>query len=135
MAHCMHLFYRSSRGNFNNPTALARVDYPWDSLPAGTRVCDIGGGRGHVVMALLGAHPHLRVVVQDLPSVIDEAKKVCLNMASIHMASIKISPFQVWQADKPNSLKDGQAALVPLDFFAETPVPECDFYYVRIGRF
>ena len=54
-------------------------DYPWASLPAGTRVCDIGGGRGHVSMALLDAHAHLRVVVQDLPNVIEDAEKVCLK--------------------------------------------------------
>ena len=52
------------------------VDYPWASFPAGTRVCDVGGGKGHVAMALLKAHPHLKVVVQDLPGVIDDANKV-----------------------------------------------------------
>jgi len=31
-----------------------------------------------------------------------------------------------------DSLADGGATLVSLDFFAATPVPGCEFYYVSI---
>ena len=48
-------------------------------------MCDIGGGRGHVAMALLDKHPHLSVVLQDLPRVIDDAEKVCDEMKVGHM--------------------------------------------------
>jgi len=32
-------------------------------------------------------------------------------------------------------LQNGRAELVPLDFFAGTPVRDCDFYYVRASSF
>ena len=36
-------------------------------------------------MALLDKHPHLSVVLQDLPRVIDDAEKVCDEMKVGHM--------------------------------------------------
>jgi len=75
LARCKHLniCYQSTCYAYSDVTYL---DYPWDTLPAGTRVCDIGGNKGYVSMALLQKHAHLKVIVQDLPNVIEDAKKV-----------------------------------------------------------
>jgi hypothetical protein len=53
-----------------------RLAYPWEQVPKGSRVCDIGGNIGHVMLNLLRAQSHLQAVVQDLPSVIVPAKEV-----------------------------------------------------------
>lgn len=50
--------------------------YPWASLPEGTTVCDLGGGNGHVTLDLIRSFPQLRIVLQDLQSVVDEGRKV-----------------------------------------------------------
>ena len=50
--------------------------YPWASLPAGSVLCDLGGGKGHVTKRILGEYPHLRAVIQDLGPVIEDAKQV-----------------------------------------------------------
>ena len=47
-------------------------------MPAGTTFCDVGGGIGSVSMALVKAHPHLKVTLQDLPNVIEQASEVSL---------------------------------------------------------
>jgi hypothetical protein len=35
------------------------------------RVCDVGGGQGHLLCSLLVTHPHLRGTVFDLPAVVE----------------------------------------------------------------
>ena len=50
--------------------------YPWASQKADATVCDVAGGNGHVTMGLLKAHPHLKLVLQDQPQVLDQAREV-----------------------------------------------------------
>ncbi|KAJ6628890.1 S-adenosyl-L-methionine-dependent methyltransferase [Mycena sp. CBHHK59/15] len=86
--------------------------YPWEILPPDTVICDVGSGNGHATLELLKKFPKLKVVLQDLPSIIDQGKEYL---------------------DKENldsSLKK-QIQLVPFDFFKDTPVEKCDFYYIR----
>jgi hypothetical protein len=42
--------------------------------PSGHTVCDVGGGTGALLETLLGAHPHLRGVLFELPEVIERAR-------------------------------------------------------------
>ncbi|KAH7098955.1 S-adenosyl-L-methionine-dependent methyltransferase [Auriculariales sp. MPI-PUGE-AT-0066] len=86
--------------------------FPWRSVSEGTKVCDIGGNHGYVSRALLKAHPHLRVVVQDLPDVISRAQKI-------------------WEMECPELLREAKAELVPVDFFKEPLYPGCDYYYLK----
>ena len=47
------------------------VDHgPWELLPAGGTVVDIGGSHGEAVLAIARKFPSLHFVVQDLPSTI-----------------------------------------------------------------
>lgn len=48
--------------------------YPWSSLPEGSTIVDVGGSKGHASVAIAEAHPSLKLIVQDLPEVINEAK-------------------------------------------------------------
>lgn len=52
--------------------AVARR-YDW---PAEARVCDVGGGTGALLAAVVGAHPHMRGVLFDLPEVVAKAAPV-----------------------------------------------------------
>ncbi|KAJ6607417.1 S-adenosyl-L-methionine-dependent methyltransferase [Mycena sp. CBHHK59/15] len=98
-------------GEVTGKAMLPKV-YPWASLPAGTVICDVGGGNGHATVELLKAFPLLKFVVQDLPGVIDQGKK-----------------FIRAEITDPNLRK--RVEYVPLNFFEGIPVQECDFYYVR----
>jgi methylase of polypeptide subunit release factors len=50
--------------------------YDWAAVPEGSAVCDIGSGKGNYTLALLKAFPHLKIVLQDQPNVMQEAKEV-----------------------------------------------------------
>ncbi|KAL4860742.1 hypothetical protein BDV12DRAFT_204734 [Aspergillus spectabilis] len=56
-----------------SPDFLIR-GYPWVDLPKGAVVVDLGGSDGHVGRLIKRANPKIRVVVQDLEGVIEEAK-------------------------------------------------------------
>lgn len=49
---------------------LVEEMFDFSSLPEGSTVVDVGGGRGHLSRRVLQKHPHLRFIVQDLPAVI-----------------------------------------------------------------
>lgn len=46
--------------------------YDFAALPSGAIVVDVGGSQGHIALAIVRQFPHLKVVVQDLPSVVDQ---------------------------------------------------------------
>ncbi|KAJ3892042.1 S-adenosyl-L-methionine-dependent methyltransferase [Lentinula edodes] len=97
-------------GDVTGKGFLAKV-YPWTSLPADTTVCDIGGGNGHVTMSLMKAHPHIKLVLQDQPQVIEMARKF-------------------WAKEYPKAIENQRVEFVPFDFFKDSAVQGCDFYYV-----
>jgi hypothetical protein len=53
---------------------LISLDFPWQDLLPGTTICDVGGGVGDILMGLAKAHPHLKLTLQDTPTVIDKAR-------------------------------------------------------------
>ena len=48
-------------------------DYEFSSIRT---ICDVGGGHGHLICALLGAHPHLSGLVLDLPEVFEDPSQL-----------------------------------------------------------
>jgi len=90
---------------------MLRKVYPWGQVPPNAKVCDVGGGNGHVMLGLLKAHKHLHAIVQDLPAVVEDAKKF-------------------WDTELPTAVCSKQVEFLPLDFFKETPVKGCDYYYL-----
>jgi len=64
-------------------------------------------------LQLARAHPNLRLILQDLPERIQQARS------------------EVWPKECPEAIAEGRIAFEPIDFFASSPVPGCDVYYVR----
>ena len=90
-----------------------RVEFPWKELGNCATVCDVAGGIGNMSLQLAKAHPNLRLILQDLPERIQQAKN------------------EVWPKECPEAIAEGRITFEPLDFFASSPVPGCDVYYVR----
>ncbi|KAL4250264.1 O-methyltransferase COMT-type [Abortiporus biennis] len=84
-------------------------DYPWAELGDAT-IVDVGGGVGGMCMDLSRDYPKLNFVIEDRPSVIDQA-------------------LAVWQKECPEAL--ARAKFLPHDFFIEQPVKNADVYILR----
>lgn len=54
--------------------------FDWNSLPKDSVVVDVGGGIGIATMPLAQRFPDLNIVIQDLPKVVDEGKKVFIHV-------------------------------------------------------
>jgi len=52
------------------------LGFDWAVIPNGT-VVDVGGGVGTQSLTVAREYPDMNFVIQDLPSVIEDAKKVC----------------------------------------------------------
>ncbi|KIK66536.1 hypothetical protein GYMLUDRAFT_935360 [Collybiopsis luxurians FD-317 M1] len=89
---------------------LAKV-YPWASQPLDTTICDVAGSNGYVTMNLCKVYPHLKVVLQDQGPTVAIAE-------------------QFWAREHPTALEKNRVRFVPFNFFNETPVEGCDFYYL-----
>ncbi|CAK1355445.1 6-hydroxytryprostatin B O-methyltransferase [Cercospora beticola] len=64
--------------------------YPWHLLTegAGHLVVDVGGGPGHVAMALAEKYPSLRFQVQDLPETVQVGAKNCPEHLRKHVTFV-----------------------------------------------
>ncbi len=56
-----------------------RTAYAWDQVPRDAIICDVGGGNGHAMLGLIKEYPHIKVVLQDLPAVVQQGKDVSRN--------------------------------------------------------
>lgn len=88
-------------------------DFPWNKLPAGTIVCDIGGGVGDISVQLAKCYPTLHLILHDLPKQIEDAEK------------------RFWPRHCPEAITDHRIEFIPLDFFKECPRKHSDIYFVR----
>ncbi|KAF9465798.1 S-adenosyl-L-methionine-dependent methyltransferase [Collybia nuda] len=86
--------------------------YPWGACQPGTTICDVGGGNGHIMLDLVSPFPQLKFVIQDTPAVLEQAK-------------------ELWGKERPDFVQKSLVSFQPLDFFKETPVASCDYYYLR----
>lgn len=59
-------------GGAQDPSLIVN-SFDWGALGEG-RVVDLGGGNGHISIAVAKAFLHLRVVVEDLPSNVEPAR-------------------------------------------------------------
>jgi ubiquinone/menaquinone biosynthesis C-methylase UbiE len=103
--------------------------FPWGEFPKGTRLCDVGGGKGHIALGILKAFPHLRVTIQDLPDVISDAKEVGLSIFATRLSSPDPTA-KFWQTAMPEALENNQVDFAAIDFLKESPVKGSDIYYV-----
>lgn len=59
------------------------IAFPWQDFPAGTKVCDVAGGVGSLQLELATIRPDFQLTLQDLPHVLDSAKKVCSSTLNV----------------------------------------------------
>ena len=50
--------------------------FPWETLPKGTKIVDVGGGVGSACREIMEKNPLLKFTVQDLPEVTEQAVTV-----------------------------------------------------------
>lgn len=50
--------------------------FPWETLPKGTKIVDVGGGVGSACHEIMKKNPLLKFTVQDLPTVTEQATAV-----------------------------------------------------------
>jgi hypothetical protein len=94
--------------------AEAVIDqFPWNELGDGTSVCDVGGGIGNITLKLAKKYPTLQLKLQDLPERILQAKS------------------EVWPQQCPEAIAEQRIEFKALDFFAESPIPNCNIYYLK----
>ncbi|KXN82185.1 Sterigmatocystin 8-O-methyltransferase [Leucoagaricus sp. SymC.cos] len=91
------------------------TEFPWDKLPEGTVVNDVGGGLGHTAMQLYRKYPNLKLKLQDLPERILQAEA------------------HTWPKECPEAIQKGRITFKVLNLFEEPPIPDCDTYLVRIS--
>ncbi|KAH7381319.1 O-methyltransferase-like protein [Phaeosphaeria sp. MPI-PUGE-AT-0046c] len=83
-----------------------KESYPWDQIDGG-KVIDVGGGSGHMSVALARAFPHLELIVQDSLTMLSSAEQ--------------------------NDFSDlnGRVTFMPHDFFTKQPVSGAAAYLLR----
>lgn len=88
--------------------------YPWESLPEGSTIVDVGGGVGSAMAAILPfTSTGTKAIVQDLSqSVIERAK-------------------MFWAERDPTAVPEGKVVLQRQDFFQPQPVKGAAVYFVR----
>ncbi|KAF9479526.1 S-adenosyl-L-methionine-dependent methyltransferase [Pholiota conissans] len=92
--------------------AMLPKSYAWESVPVDSTICDVGGGNGHAMLGLVKKFPQLKVILQDLPAVVQQGR-------------------DYWKTERPEAIDQKRVEFVPIDFFADQPVSGCDFYYLR----
>ncbi|RPA75885.1 S-adenosyl-L-methionine-dependent methyltransferase [Ascobolus immersus RN42] len=70
----LHRFGMAMEGTSLAAYELLKTLYPWNELGNG-RLVDVGGGVGHVSLAIHSANPSLAITVQDLAPTIAQAKE------------------------------------------------------------
>ncbi|KAF8577508.1 S-adenosyl-L-methionine-dependent methyltransferase [Ramaria rubella] len=86
--------------------------FEWDSLPYGSVIIDVGGGIGTASLPIARDYPDLKLVIQDLPDVINDAKK--------H-----------WNETMSDAVKSGRVKLQAHSFFEPQPESNASIYLLK----
>ncbi|ETW76185.1 hypothetical protein HETIRDRAFT_390575 [Heterobasidion irregulare TC 32-1] len=106
--------FQRAMGGLAKITGLEGVinQFPWNDLPTGTTVCDVGSGVGMVSIELARKYPNLHLTLQDLPHIMEQARTL-------------------WKNEYPAAAIEHRVDFTPFDFFKGPPVKDQDIYYVR----
>ncbi|CAA7266021.1 unnamed protein product [Cyclocybe aegerita] len=86
--------------------------FDWGSLAPGSVVVDVGGGVGTASLPIARKYPELYVILQDLPPVIEDAKRV-------------------WSKELPDALTSERVTLESHDFFTSQPHKGADVFILK----
>ncbi|KAJ6601633.1 O-methyltransferase [Mycena sp. CBHHK59/15] len=75
-----------------DPPAAMLSGFKWNSLPENSVVVDVGGGVGSMALVIAQAVPHIKLVVQDRASVIDDAKYASPDFLTSARVELRGSP-------------------------------------------
>ncbi|KAF8492246.1 S-adenosyl-L-methionine-dependent methyltransferase [Gautieria morchelliformis] len=108
-----HRFGLGMRGveTLQPPNAIIKA-FEWRSLAKGSVVVDVGGGIGTSSLPLARDFPDINIVLQDLPRVIEDAKK--------H-----------WDKIMPDAVKTGRVKLEAHDFFEAQPQKTASIFLLK----
>ena len=93
------------------PPSIYTESLDWKSLPPDSVVVDVGGSVGKVTYELYKVFPHLKYVVQDLPPVVKDAKKVASRRVCPLRAFAHHGSMQFWAEVAPKAVEDGRVSL------------------------
>lgn len=75
----------------DSSSAVVPGGFPWEILPKGTKIVDVGGGTGTACHEIMKKNPFLKFAVQDLPSVVDQAIAVSVSeVAFVHIDDVRV---------------------------------------------
>ncbi|KAJ3769755.1 S-adenosyl-L-methionine-dependent methyltransferase [Lentinula raphanica] len=86
--------------------------FEWEKLSEGSKVVDVGGGVGTVLFPLAEKFPDLQLVIQDLPAVVNNAKKV-------------------WTERMPSALETGRVIPEAHNFFDIQPQKDASVFLLK----
>ncbi|GJJ06652.1 hypothetical protein Clacol_000846 [Clathrus columnatus] len=93
------------------PDAILTV-YKWKKVPPGSVIVDVGGGIGTAQFPLVREFPHLKIIIQDTPKVVDEGIKL-------------------WRERMPEALNAGRVSFEAQDFFESQPLRNVSFFFLK----
>ncbi|KAF5391012.1 hypothetical protein D9757_004066 [Collybiopsis confluens] len=94
------------------PADVTLNAFQWSSLPKNSKVVDVGGGVGNVFFPLAAGFPDLKLVVQDLPNVVNNGKNL-------------------WTERMPTALESGQVTLEAHNFFDPQPQKDVSVFFLK----
>ncbi|KAJ7872708.1 O-methyltransferase [Mycena leptocephala] len=94
------------------PPEAILAGFKWTDLPDGSIIVDLGGGVGSTTLIIAKAVPHVNLVVQDRPSVIEDAKTY-------------------WAKAGPEFLDSGRVELQVHNFFTPQPLKNAAVFLLR----
>ncbi|KAE9392511.1 S-adenosyl-L-methionine-dependent methyltransferase [Gymnopus androsaceus JB14] len=86
--------------------------FEWGKLPKGSKIVDVGGGIGNVFFPVAEQFPELNIVIQDLPGVVGNAKKI-------------------WAERMPDALKTGRVKPEAHNFFDVQPHKDTSVFFIK----
>ncbi|KAL0961428.1 hypothetical protein HGRIS_006374 [Hohenbuehelia grisea] len=98
-------------GAVQPPDTILR-EFDWKQCDDGAVVVDVGGGIGASILPVARAHPHLHVIIQDLPNVASFGTKF-------------------YEGALPGAVESGRVKFMPHDFFAPQPVDSPSVFILK----
>jgi O-methyltransferase domain len=87
------------------------ADFPWHGFPKDTKIVDVGGGHGGMLLPLLRTFPHLRGVLQDLESTVARAE-------------------ENFKDNYPEAIEQGRVEFQSANFFDSQPRKGYEYVYM-----
>lgn len=85
----------------DSSSAVVPGGFPWETLPEGTKIVDVGGGIGTACHEIMKKNPSLKFTVQDLPSVTDDAVAVSSSTFAFVFRRMKESMYSTGTSMSP----------------------------------